>query len=109
MGRLTVNGGTVWHAQHQGPGTGMNADKLDGSHLADVITGNTAVDPVMSYAPGGQLSGVSYADGTSKEITYKPSGQLDYIDVLTPGEPTVRKTFVYDGSGALLNITQSIV
>jgi hypothetical protein len=37
MPRLTVNGGVVWHAQHQGPGTGMDSDTVDGQHAAALL------------------------------------------------------------------------
>lgn len=30
MGRLTVNSGVVWHSNHQGLGSGLDADLLDG-------------------------------------------------------------------------------
>lgn len=36
-GKLIYNNGTVWHSLLQGPGTGMNADMVDGKHYADII------------------------------------------------------------------------
>jgi hypothetical protein len=30
MARFKINGGVAWHAGHQGPGTGMDADTCDG-------------------------------------------------------------------------------
>jgi len=43
MGRLTVNGGEVWHKNHQGSGTGLDADKLDGKDFM-------AFEPYLSDA-----------------------------------------------------------
>lgn len=37
MGRLTVNGGTVWHKNHQGAGTQMDADTVDMYHGAALL------------------------------------------------------------------------
>lgn len=37
VGAASINGGSVWTGVNQGPGTGMNADLLDGMHAADIL------------------------------------------------------------------------
>jgi hypothetical protein len=59
--------------------------------------------PVMTYTSG-QLTGITYADGTTKVLSYT-SGQLTQIDQLRNGL-TTRKTFAYSG-GVLSSITQT--
>lgn len=36
MARFSVNGGIVWHKNHQGPGTTMDADTVDGLHANQI-------------------------------------------------------------------------
>ncbi|MCK9532841.1 MAG: hypothetical protein M0R77_20345 [Gammaproteobacteria bacterium] len=55
-GRLIYNNGTVWHSLLQGPGTGMNADLLDGYHYSDIIANAAA-------AGGGIIAGSLGANG----------------------------------------------
>lgn len=33
-GEVSINGGTPWRSNHQGPGTGMDADTVDGKHAS---------------------------------------------------------------------------
>ena len=37
---LTFRGGLVWHSDNDGPGTGLNADLLDGFEAADFLSSN---------------------------------------------------------------------
>ena len=45
-GDLLINGGKVWHAGNDGPGSGLDADTLDGKHYSDIssdyVTLNTS-------------------------------------------------------------------
>lgn len=110
MGRLKVNGGEVWHKNYQGAGTGMDADKVDGSHKSEIIAGSGPTSPTMSYNPtSGKLDSITYGDGSTKEFNWDVSGRLNYFDFIVTGEPTIRKTFIYNPDGSLDHIEDSTV
>ena len=81
---------------HISDSTGLIAHRLNN-------TDDPLKSPVMTYATG-QLTGITYADGTTKVLTYT-SGQLVQIDQLRAGV-TTRKTFAYAG-GVLSSITET--
>jgi hypothetical protein len=76
--------------------TGLIVHKLNN-------TDDPLKSPVMTYTTG-QLTGITYADGTTKVLSYT-SGQLTQIDQLRAGV-TTRKTFAYAG-GVLSSITET--
>jgi hypothetical protein len=59
---------------------------------------------LIAHRLNGQLTGITYADGTTKVLTYTGS-QLVQIDQLRAGV-TTRKTFAYAG-GVLSSITET--
>jgi hypothetical protein len=81
---------------HISDSTGLIAHKLNN-------TDDPLKSPVMTYTTG-LLTGITYADGTTKVLTYT-SGQLVQIDQLRGGI-TTRKTFAYAG-GVLSSITET--
>lgn len=81
---------------HISDSTGLIAHKLNN-------TDDPLKSPVMTYTTG-LLTGITYADGTTKVLTYT-SGQLVQIDQLRAGV-TTRKTFAYAG-GVLSSITET--
>jgi hypothetical protein len=81
---------------HISDSTGLIAHRLNN-------TDDPLKSPVMTYATG-QLTGITYADGTTKVLTYTGS-QLVQIDQLRAGV-TTRKEFAYAG-GVLSSITET--
>jgi hypothetical protein len=81
---------------HISDSTGLIAHRLNN-------TDDPLKSPVMTYTTG-QLTGITYADGTTKVLTYT-GGQLVQIDQLRAGV-TTRKTFAYAG-GVLSSITET--
>lgn len=61
--------------------------------------------PQFAYDTAGNLSGITYADGSTKALTYT-AGKLTQT-VLTRGALVVTKTFAYDTNGILTGITQA--
>ncbi len=55
-GSATVNGGTVWHSNNDGSGSGLDADTLDGYHASSFLTGH----PSVSAASSSNNSGRTY-------------------------------------------------
>lgn len=39
----------VWHAGNDGPGSGLDADMLDGQHLSDILNGNIRTATYLQY------------------------------------------------------------
>lgn len=76
--------------------TGLIAHKLNN-------TDDPLKSPVLTYTAG-KLTGISYADGSTKVITYT-GDQLAQIDLLRGGV-TTRKVFQYEG-GFLSSITET--
>lgn len=50
-------GNQVWHAGHQGAGTGMDADTLDGKHAADLATADHLHDERYVNKTGDNMTG----------------------------------------------------
>ncbi|HML52856.1 MAG TPA: hypothetical protein PKC79_02055 [Solidesulfovibrio magneticus] len=50
-GALTIMGGTAWHSGNDGPGSGLDADTVDGRHADEL--GSTALRIVMAQQFGG--------------------------------------------------------
>lgn len=69
--------------------------------------GADLINPVLTWA-GGRLVGVAYDGGASKALVYS-SDQLATLDLLRPGQPTLRKTFSYNPDGTLAAVTQAEV
>jgi hypothetical protein len=58
---VLINNAVVWNAGFQGPGTGMNADLLDGKHATDII--NEATAGVSGAITGQGTNWVTYNNG----------------------------------------------
>jgi hypothetical protein len=69
---------------------------------ADIKRLTAPKSPVFTYTAG-VLTGIEYADGSTKTLSYN-SGQLTQIDFLRDGV-TTRKTFNY-AAGTLASITE---
>lgn len=83
------SGVKIWHENNDGPGSGLDADTLDGQHLSDILNGNIRTATYLQYGRkiwgqyfnGGQdVSGdmsdvglITFANG--QEI-YCPSGEF---------------------------------
>jgi hypothetical protein len=63
--------------------------------------------PLFTYA-GGDLARIDYDSGNYKLFTHS-AGALRTIDYVRAGQPTIRKTFNYDGSGNLTSIDQTTI
>ena len=70
----------------------------------------TATPPTtrtLTWAAG-KLAAVTYADGSSKTMTYTGE-QLTRVDRLTPGQLTQRADLAYNPDGTLAGITESVI
>lgn len=63
------------------------------------------ISPAMTYT-GELLTGITYADGSTKALTYA-SDRVSRIDFVRPGLPGVRKDFSYSGGGDLTAVVQT--
>ncbi|MDP3106958.1 hypothetical protein [Hydrogenophaga sp.] len=63
--------------------------------------------PVFTYTDG-LLSGVAYADGSTKVMTYS-AGQLTRVDLSRPGQPTTRKALTYNPDGTVGAVVESVL
>lgn len=73
-------------------------------------TGSGTATPPTSRTltwAAGRLTGVTYADGRSKAMTYTGE-QLTRVDRLTPSAPTQRADLAYNPDGSLVGITESL-
>ena len=87
-------------------GTGFDLHITDSTGTIAHKVNNTddpLKSPVFTYTAG-QLTGITYADGSIKILTYT-SGQLTRIDLLRGGV-TTRKTFNYT-AGVLSSIVET--
>lgn len=84
-------------------------DTLDDVEIYDGgnITKPTTVtsDQTFTYS-GGNLTNVTYSDGTEKDFTYNGDGTLNTVTITYPTGSPVVKTFSYSG-GNLSGITVS--
>lgn len=101
----TLSADTIYYVRR---GTGFDLYISDNTGLLVFKLNNTddpLKSPVFSYTSG-QLTGVTYSDGSTKTLTYT-SGQLTRIDLLRSGV-TYRKDFAYAG-GNLSSVTESVL
>lgn len=79
----------VWHAGNDGPGSGLDADLLDGQHLSDILNGNIRTATYLQngrkiwgqYFNGGNdvsgdMSGVGLITFANGQEIYCPSGEF---------------------------------
>ena len=68
-GSLYINSHKIWHAGNDGPGSGLDADLLDGWHLGDI---NGCVARYANFPRFGTLISMGYLDST-----YESEGHPD--------------------------------
>lgn len=79
----------VWHAGNDGPGSGLDADLLDGQHLSDILNGNIRTATYLQYGRkiwgqyfnggnnvSGDMSGVGLITFANGQEIYCPSGEF---------------------------------
>lgn len=79
----------VWHAGNDGPGSGLDADLLDGQHLSDILNGNVHSATYLQYGRkiwgqyfnggdnvSGDMSGVGQITFANGQEIYCPSGEF---------------------------------
>jgi len=79
-----------------------------------IVTENTPatqelkeVNPVFTYDVNGNVSRIDYESGNYKTFIYV-NGLVDQLDYVMP-EITLRKNFIYDGSGNVLSIVDTSI
>jgi hypothetical protein len=70
-GSATVNGGTVWHSNNDGSGSGLDADTLDGYHASSFLTSYSETDTLASVTARGA--------STSTAVTFTGGFNDGYI------------------------------
>ena len=70
-GSATVNGGTVWHSNNDGSGSGLDADTLDGYHASSFLTSYTETDTLATVTARGA--------STSTAVTFNGGFNDGYI------------------------------
>ena len=50
--KFTYKNNTIWHAGNMGANSGLNADMLDGKHLADILNSNVASAQALKHSNG---------------------------------------------------------
>lgn len=85
-----------------GGGKAQNLQSVtdNGATTTNIITGKA--QPTFNYTSG-QLTNITYDNGTTKDFTYNIDGTLDTLTVTYPDSSTVTKTFVWS-SGVLQSI-----
>lgn len=63
--------------------------------------------PTLTYT-GSQLTGLAYADGSTKTLAYV-DGRLVQVDFSPTGATATRKTLHYDGTGRLAQVSETTV
>lgn len=63
--------------------------------------------PTLTYT-GSQLTGLAYADGSTKTLAYV-GGRLVQVDFSPTGAAATRKTLHYDGTGRLAQVSETTV
>ena len=75
-GSATVNGGTVWHSNNDGSGSGLDADTLDGYHASSFLTSYSETDTLSSVTARGNTTTTHIGVTTSSPIDFAASGNL---------------------------------
>lgn len=83
------SGVKIWHENNDGPGSGLDADTLDGQHLSDILNGNIRTATYLQYGRkiwgqyfnGGQdvsgdMSDVGLITFANGQKIYCPSGEF---------------------------------
>lgn len=103
---------TIWHAGNQGPGSGMNADLLDGQHASAFALASHNHDERYLRLTGGSVTGSlvikqalwldDYAGGTGNRMRtgYTADGSRFYIAPAPGGVPDSNKELSYDFAAA---------
>lgn len=110
---------------HQWDGTALKFEKPDGSWGEAVDLRGPAgkrgggggsaapaqptapTSPVFSYE-GGLLSAVAYADGSTKTMSYT-DGRLVRVDLVRPGQRTLRKDVSYLPDGNVAGVAETLI
>lgn len=83
------SGVKIWHENNDGPGSGLDADLLDGQHLADILNGNIRTASYLQYGRtlwgqyfnggdnvSGDMSDVGLITFANGQKIYCPSGEF---------------------------------
>ncbi len=84
---------------------GARGDRGQGGGGASAGSATPPMSPTFTYVDG-MLTGVLYADGSTKALTWA-SGRLSRLDFARPSARTVRKEFSYNGDGTLAAVAQT--
>lgn len=103
--RIRINGNNVWHAGNDGPGSGMDADTLDGLHANSFMRSNIDAETTGRIT----ISNVGAGSGVREKAlltlkNYQPA--LDLHD-LSGGANTQSIRFENDSNTLLLNLIDS--
>ena len=107
-GNVTINGGTAWHSNNDGSGSGLDADLLDGYQLSTTRDAAATV-PVRDGSGYLQLGWINTTSGpTTSTITkiYGTYNNDNYIRYFTPATLISQQgiwTSSNDGSGSGLD------
>jgi len=71
IGTATINGGTVWHSNNDGSGSGLDADTLDGYHASSFLTSYSETDTLATVTARGA--------STSTAVTFSGGFNDGYI------------------------------
>ena len=99
------SGVKIWHENNDGPGSGLDADLLDGQHLSDILNGNIRTATYLQYGHkiwgqyfnggndvSGDMSDVGLITFANGQKIYCPSGEfalnLDSVTRLLTGTAT---------------------
>ena len=100
-GTPTVNANTIWHAGNHGDGSGLDADKLDGTHLADLSPTKVTATALTNASNLNSVSDGFYkwTTGSNKPI----NAPFDYAILQQISDPNqkVQLAFGKNGHGRL--------
>lgn len=87
--KIGTNQYDVWHSGNDGSGSGLDADMLDGNHLADILASNVRTATYLQYGRklwgqyfnggndvSGDMSGVGLITFANGQEIYCPSGEF---------------------------------
>lgn len=72
-GTPRFDGNVIWHAGNDGSGSGLDADMLDGNHLADILASNVASATKLQTARtiwGQSFNGTGDVSGTLSDVEH---------------------------------------
>lgn len=107
-GDLTWGGHEIWHAGNDGPGSGLNADTVDGVHAGELLKNTTDnFNGVLTFVGEGDGTGLRFAHGNDaggvrlRDGGNGNSGELEFWTADDSEEPFVFRTYQtgQDGTG----------